>query len=97
MRRAVWVALVPLLVAACAEADQPPDALRNSRTPGDFALEEYLSLSSMVDGAVPDWSPDGSEILFVGRGTLWTVPSQGGIPQAIPAQAVTDPRYSPDG
>lgn len=94
MKRALWAILVPLAGAACAETG---GTTASSRTPGDFTLEEFVSTSSLVDGAVPDWSPDGSTILFLGRDTLWTVDADGGEPRAIPAQGVTSPAYSPDG
>ena len=94
MKRALWAILVPLAGAACAETG---GTTASSRTPGDFTLEEFVSTSSLVDGAVPDWSPDGSTILFLGRDTLWTVDADGGDPRAIPAQGVTSPAYSPDG
>lgn len=46
---------------------------------------------------MPDWSTDGSTILFLGRDTLWTVDADGGDPRAISAEGVTGPAYSPDG
>ena len=94
MYRALWMALVPLLATGCTE---PGPTQRDSRSPGDFTLEEYLSLSSLVDGAVPDWSPDGSTILFSGRGSLWTIAAAGGTPQAIPVEGAGSPAFSPDG
>ena len=94
MRRVLWIPLVPLAAAACADAGGTPSS---ARTPGDFTLEEFVATSSLVDGAVPDWSPDGSTILFLGRGTLWTIDANGGDPVAIPAEGVTSPAYSPDG
>ena len=94
MYRALWMALVPLLATACTE---PGPTQRDSRAPGDFKLEEYVSLSSLVDGAVPDWSPDGSTILFSGRGSLWTIAAAGGTPQAIPGEGAGSPAFSPDG
>ena len=94
MKRALWVFLVSLAAAACAETVGTP---ASTRTPGEFTLEEFVSTSSLVDGAVPDWSPDGTTILFLGRDTLWTVAADGGDPQAIPAEGVTNPAYSPDG
>ena len=94
MKRALRLVLVPLQVAACADTSgsQP-----STRAPGDFTLEEFVSTSSLVDGAVPDWSPDGSTILFLGRDRLWTIDSAGGNPRTIPAEDVSSPAYSPDG
>ena len=94
MHRTLWMVLVPLLATACTESGGTPPP---SRAPGDFTLEEIVSMRSLVDGAVPDWSPDGSSILFLGRDTLWTIGAEGGTPQAIPAQGVGSPAYSPDG
>lgn len=94
MYRAPWMALVPLLTTACTA---PGPTQRDSRAPGDFTLEEYVSLSSLVDGAVPDWSPDGSTILFSGRGSLWTIAAAGGTRRAIPVEGAGSPAFSPDG
>jgi len=94
MKRALLAFLVPLAGAACAETSGTP---ASTRTPGDFTLEEFVSTSSLVDGAVPDWSPDGSTILFLGRDTLWTIDADGADPEAIPVEGVTSPAYSPDG
>lgn len=94
MKRALLAFLVPLAGAACAETGGTP---ATTRTPGDFTLEEFVSTSSLVDGAVPDWSPDGSTILFLGRDALWTVEAAAGDPETIPVEGVTSPAYSPDG
>ncbi len=94
MKRAFRWVLVSLHVAACADTSGTHPS---TRAAGDFTLEEFVSTSSLVDGAGPDWSPDGSTILFVGRDTLWTIDSAGGNPRAIPAEAVSSPGYSPDG
>ena len=94
MQRALWMALLPLLATACSDTGgttPPPRAL------GDFTLQEVVSLRSLVDGAVPDWSPDGASILFLGRDTLWTIDADGSAPQAVPAAGVGSPAYSPDG
>ena len=94
MRRALLAFLVALSGAACAETS---GTAASTRTRGDFTLEEFVSTSSLVDGAVPDWSPGGSTILFLGRDTLWTIDADGGDPGAIPVEGVTSPAYSPDG
>ena len=98
MKRLLRILLVPLAVATCAESGGAPASTHTpARAPGDFTLEEFLSIRSLVDGAVPDWSPDGSRILFAGRGSLWTIGADGGDPEPIPAEGATSPAYSPDG
>ena len=104
MHRVPWIALVPFLAATCSAPGDPSPTSRTpddpsptSRAPGDFTLEEFVSISSLADGAVPDWSPDGTTILFLGRDTLWTIDAVGGTPRALPAEGVSSPAYSPDG
>jgi len=52
----------------------------------------------------PRWSPDGSQILFLGGSSLrniaYTVPSEGGTPEPIlpeDKRSESDPNWSPDG
>lgn len=49
----------------------------------------------------PGWSPDGSRVLFVARGAVFSAPSAGGparqeVP-AVPGHAVTSAAWAPDG
>lgn len=68
-----------------------------TRAPGDFNLEELASARSMVDGGVPAWAPDGATIVFLGRSRLWTVSSDGGVPQGLPVEDARSFEYSSDG
>lgn len=47
----------------------------------------------------PALSPDGSEIVFVAGGDLWTVPAAGGVARVLVAHPATEsrPLWSPDG
>jgi hypothetical protein len=45
----------------------------------------------------PDWSPDGTQILYQGDGGIFIVPAIGGMPQQIIPGTVTEPDWSPDG
>jgi Tol biopolymer transport system component len=56
-------------------------------------------------GSIPDvcWSPDGSELVYTNRGSLYTIPAGGGIPDPIPLSPAemmigfSEPVWSPDG
>lgn len=65
------------------------------------SIEMLTSIASMVDGT-PQWSPDGSRILFdASSGTpgLWVVAANGGSPPALlfSENDVQTPKWSPDG
>ncbi len=71
-----------------------------------LAVDQLLSISSVVGGETPQWSPDGSRILFAsGLGGLMTLPAEGGFPTRIPVElggaghflASQMPTFSPDG
>lgn len=72
------------------------------------SVDKIMALGSVVGGETPQWSPDGSRILFassLAAGGLLTVPADGGFPVRVPATlgaaghflASQSPRYSPDG
>jgi Tol biopolymer transport system component len=79
----------------------PDGNLWRSRTDGS----ERLQLSfPPVAAFMPRWSPDGTQIAFMGRGPgrpsrIYLVPTEGGaLQQPIPGdQNQSDPNWSPDG
>jgi Tol biopolymer transport system component len=80
----------------------PEQALWRSKVDGSNRLQ--LTNSSTMWAALPRWSPDGRQIVFMGRtlNTSWRaylVSPNGGAPQdLIPgAEAGFDPSWSPDG
>ena len=73
---------------------------------GAIGLERLLELGSAVGGETPQWSPNGSSILYLsGHGGLATVAAAGGANRPVPVLlggaghflASQDPRWSPDG
>ncbi len=80
----------------------PDQALWRSRVDGSDRLQ--LTNTSVMWAALPRWSPDGKQIVFMGRkiNTSWRaylVPANGGALQdLIPGtDAGFDPSWSPDG
>ena len=59
----------------------------------------------LAEGTLPDWSPDGSQIVYVrqvgslGTGDLWKVSATGGTPEPLLEGGTPrgSPRWSPDG
>ena len=87
-----WVAYISI----------PDQALWRSKVDGSERLQ--LTNTSMMWAALPRWSPDGKQILFMGRtiNSSWrayVVAPDGGAPRdLIPgAEAGFDPGWSPDG
>jgi Tol biopolymer transport system component/DNA-binding winged helix-turn-helix (wHTH) protein len=87
-----WVAYISI----------PDQALWRSKVDGSERLQ--LTSTSMMWAALPRWSPDGKQIVFMGRtiNTSWRaylVSPNGGAPRdLIPgAEAGFDPAWSPDG
>lgn len=65
------------------------------------SIEKLTSIASMVDGT-PQWSPDGSRIMFEsssGTPGLWVVGANGGSQASLlfSANDVQIPKWSPDG
>jgi len=80
----------------------PDQALWRSKVDGSDRLQ--LTSASQMWAALPRWSPDGKQIVFMGRtiSTNWRaylISSSGGAPRdLIPgADAGFDPTWSPDG
>ena len=64
-----------------------PSAMAQPHSAGaSLTVDQLLSISSVVGGETPRWSPDGETILFVSglTGGLMTVPFTGGFPTRIP-------------
>jgi dipeptidyl aminopeptidase/acylaminoacyl peptidase len=64
-------------------------------------IEMLTSIVSIVDGT-PQWSPDGSRIMFEsssGKPGLWTVGANGGSPPSLlfSGSDIQIPKWSPDG
>src|SRR5258708_5740666 len=74
---------------------------------GPLSPEDLTAIHSVVGTADPQWSPDGSRIMFaspLGGSDLWTVNATGGFPTPlnvdmgeIPFLQPHQPTYSPDG
>lgn len=89
-RHAVVGAVASAVAAWAAHAQQPSHADRGPAAAGTPVLsaERLLSLTSVVGGVnEPVWSPDGSQIAFLGGfgGPLgiWSVSSAGGAPRLL--------------
>jgi TolB protein len=60
-------------------------------SPGDAAPQ------AVADGAEPDWSPDGSRLVYVQQGQLYTVNLDGSDVRPLGAATASAPVWSPDG
>ena len=77
------------------------------RDESKLSLDQILSVRPAVAAEVPQWSPDGTRIVYVSslgdKAELWTVPADGGFPTRLTVEAEdggTVPRiplWSPDG
>lgn len=77
---------------------------QDARFPTESWVDRVMSVRSLVAG-VPQWSPDGSRILFaggLGGSELWTIDANGGFPRRLAPHAgaagrTAPPTWSPDG
>ncbi len=74
---------------------------------GPLSPEELTNIRSVVGTAAPQWSPDGSRLMFaspLGGSDLWTIPATGGFPVPLDVDMGEvaflqghQPTFSPDG
>ena len=92
--------LIPLSIPATAKA-------QHERFPAEDWVDRVQSIRSVLSGEPPQWSPDGTEIMFASGllgGGLWSVPAEGGFPSrmaedigGVPFQLARHPQWSPTG
>lgn len=87
---------------------RPPMAeCQEGPPPADTWVERLQSVRSFLSGETPQWSPDGSSILFgssMGGPSLWSISPSGGFPRrftddigGVPFQLAQHPQWSPTG
>ena len=77
------------------------------RDESKLSLDQILSIRPLVAAGTPQWSPDGTRIVFVSSlgdtAELWSVPADGGFPARLTVGAGEGgatpriPLWSPDG
>ena len=75
--------------------------------PSSLTVDQILSVRPLVAVGTPQWSPDGTRIVFVsslsGTAELWSIPAEGGVPTRMTVGAGEGgaaprlPLWSPDG
>jgi hypothetical protein len=81
-----------------------PDGRRIAFSGGDPAAPQvYIMIpgdaapQAVTDGTDPDWSPDGTRLVYVRQGQLYTVNLDGSDVRPLGATAASSPVWSPDG
>ena len=82
-------------------------ALLTKTDKSKLSLDQILSIRALVAAETPQWSPDGTRIVFVSSmgdaAELWSVPADGGFPARLTVGAGDGgatpriPLWSPDG
>jgi dipeptidyl aminopeptidase/acylaminoacyl peptidase len=102
----VWQLLASSLVSSSFGLIDPASA--QTRPNPAITVDQVLSVRSVVGGEHPEWSPDGSQIMFQsslgGGASLWSIRPSGGFPTrlapnlgALPYQSNYLPQWSPTG
>ncbi len=97
--RVSWGAVAAIILAS--------PLLAQGQEPASVSADRILSIRSLVAGETPQWSRDGSRLLFAsglgGGSGLWSLPAAGGFPSPVVASIGGTgflmsqlPRYSPD-
>ena len=100
-REYAWTSV---LIGACILSVSQPaagsDSNSSNRESPKAAISRLTSITSKVDGT-PQWSPDGSRIMFessVGKPGLWAISPAGGAPSLLfVGNDIQTPKWSPDG
>jgi dipeptidyl aminopeptidase/acylaminoacyl peptidase len=106
MPRFSALGILPIVFSLSSSLGDARPTGTHSSNDGPLPIDLLMSITSVVGGETPVWSPDGSRILFAsGLGGFMTVGPQGGFPERLPIDpgiaghflASQLPAYSPDG
>ena len=96
-RRQLAAALAALLVSVPSTGILAQDVV----TSRDALATKLVSVRSMVGGAAPQWSPDGTQIYFastLGTASIWSVNPERGPPRPVTGRlSAQTPKVSPSG
>jgi Tol biopolymer transport system component len=93
-RKLIYLTILAFVLSGCGGDDEG----------GGTAFKTGV-MNQILEGAgsMPSWSPDGTEIVYVTKGSnltqdLWVIPADGGEPAELLSQAGNDvnPRWNPD-
>ncbi|HZS51872.1 MAG TPA: CehA/McbA family metallohydrolase [Bryobacterales bacterium] len=95
---AFWIAILLMLTAGAAPAQDDARAFRAARTGGNYMHNYYLPAASSTPWR-PAWSPDGKEIAFAMSGSIWKIRVGDTTAYELTANRTYDssPVWSPDG
>jgi TolB protein len=106
MRRALWGAILALLVPASSDAAESNGRLAFSQDERIATMRgDGSGVSKLGPGIQPDWSPDGTRIAFVPigeDGRIWAMAADGSDRRPLTSRSRTglvsfSPDWSPDG
>ena len=96
-----------IALLACTFAPPGSPSAQEPDVPPEVWVDRVQSVRSFLAGETPQWSPDGSRIMFassLGGSSLWSISPDGGFPQrmvedigGVPFQLARHPQWSPTG
>jgi len=98
-RKSILFVFITFLCLACLTFGQTGAAGNTPRS--QLSIDELFEIYSVVDSR-PQWSPDGSQLIFISslnKGGLISLSTDGGFPKRMPFgfRGMRDPKWSPDG